>query len=482
VTVPKEARRYGSFISTYSGTGHFRYHDGHESAGVPFWAGQCSNGRVVLACQEIRLELATDIHLESFEGDTDEGLQLATGGRLLIESSSLRWRSQQGASLQTLVLPDSIVVDSRPLPVDLVNVSYGLVNFTFSGTEGAAWDESHGVLSIPLALPDSDHVLAARLVRRPDYDTQQSILRAVHGVVPTAELRLKLNSGSPLVCADGLATDLCRVLSVANGTRVQWIYRKLADDSLQVSSTQHVSRTTAYYSAAQLIGSETDDGPIMQRYIETALPAFITRRSSYGLEGGILDAYLDAKAESDFLAMKALKLVITMEMLAHAHLRATSAEGFEMILSPEELVACQAVLKTAVKDSLRSHGVKKTHAERIAGRVGELNRRPFEDILERLFSGVGLEVSREDRKVFASCRNSLVHDGQFWSSSMPRDRACPFATGWQGNMQEYFFLESLVDRVILRILGYDGPYLDWRPDPHKPVENQLPVRRQHVTD
>lgn len=482
VTTPEEAERYGSFISTYSGQGHFHYRDGRESADMPFWAGQSSSGRVILTCQEIALDLDAGTRLDSFAGETDTGLKFATSGRLRIDSNGLRWTSQQGVSQRTLVLPDSIAIESRPLPVDLTNVSYGLTNFIFWGTEGAAWDESQNVMSIPLGLPDSDRVRAAHLVRRPDYDAQESILRAVHGVVPTAELRLRINPSLPLAAADGLASGLCRMLSIAKGTRVLWIYRNLADEDQRVLSTQHIGRTAANYSASQVIGSATDDGPIMQRFIETTYPAYITKRHSYGLDLGILDAYLDAKADSDFLNMKALKLVITMEMLAHAHLRATHTQEFEMILSPDELRACRDTLKTAIKDALLSHDVDASRANWIKSRVAELAKRPFELILERLFGDVGLQISTEDRKSFASCRNSLAHDGQFWSSRTPRDDECPFAADWQGNMQEYYFLESLVDRVILRVLDYDGPYLDSRPDPNRPVQSQLPVRRQHVTD
>lgn len=482
MTIPEEAQRYGAFIWTYSGHGHFRYEDGHESAGVPFWAGQCSDGRVVLACQEIQLDLDAGAHLESFVGETDAGLQFATGGHLLVMSNGLRCASEQGVCLQTVLLPSAIVIDSCPLPVDLVNVSYGLTNFTFWGTEGYMWDESHYVLSIPLELHASECVLTAHLVRRPDYGTQENILRAIRGVVPTAELRLRLSSGSPLATADSLASDLCRVLSIAQGTRVQWIYRQLADESQRVSSIRHVGRTTANYSVSQVIGSETNDGPVMQQFIETALPAFIAKRSSYGLDRGILDAYLDAKADSDFLNMKALKLVITMEMLAHAHLRATSAEESQGILSPEELRTCLAALRSAVRNCLKGSGVNAGRANRIAGRVAELNRRPFEDILEQLFDGVGLEVSREERTVFAGCRNSLAHDGQFWSSRVPPDDNCPFVHGWEGNKKEYFFLESLLDRVILRLFEYDGPYLDWCLSSDDSASCHCPVRRPSVNN
>jgi hypothetical protein len=267
------------------------------------------------------------------------------------------------------------------------------------------------------------------------------------------------------------------VLSVAKGTRVQWIYRHLADENWHALSTQHIGRIVANYSVAQVIGSATDDGPTMQHFIETAYPAYVTKRRPYELDRGVLDAYLDAKADSDFLNMKALKLVITMEMLAHAHLRATHAEEFEMILSPSELQACRAALKAAVKEVLRSNSVDASRAGRIGNRVTELSRRPFDEILERLFSGLGLEITREDREAFASCRNSLAHDGQFWSSETPPDPRCHFRNQWE----EYFFLESMANRAMLRLLDYNGPYLDWRLDGNRPVEGQVPVRRPHVT-
>lgn len=478
MTAPEEAQRYGSFISTYSGQGHFHYHDGRKSASIPFWAGQSSGGHVILACQDIELDLDAGDRLESFMGETDSGLQFATSGRLRIDSNGLRWKSEQGVFRRTLVIPASIAIGSCPPPANLANVSYGLTNLMFQGTEGAAWDESQDVMSIPLRFPDSDHVFAAHLVRRPDYDAQESILRAVHGTVPTAELRLRLGPTLPLAGADDLASDLCRVLSVAKGTRVQWIYRHVADENWHAVSTQHVGQIPASYSVAQVVGSATDDGPIMQRFIETAYPAYISKRHLYGLDFGILDAYLDAKADSDFADMKALKLVITMEALAHAHLRATHTEEFEMILSTSELQACRTTLKAAVKEALRSNSVDASRSGRIANRVKELARRPFEEILERLFDGVGLDISREDRAAFAACRNSLAHNGQLWSSKTPRDPQCHFRTQWE----EYFFLESMANRVMLRLLDYDGPYIDWRLDGSRPVEGQIPVRRPHVTD
>lgn len=482
MTAPEEAQRYGSFISTYSGQGHFHYRDGHKSADVPFWAGQSSGGHVILACQDIELDLNAGDRLESFMGETDSGLQFATSGRLRVDSNGLRWTSEQSVFRRTLVIPASIAIEPCALPANIANVSYGLTNLMFQGTEGSAWNESQDVMSISLGFPDSDHVFAAHLVRRPDYDAQESILRAVQGTVPTAELRLRLGPTLPLASADDLASDLCRVLSVAKGTRVQWTYRHLADENWHAVSTQHVGRIPASYSVAQVVGSATDDGPIMQRFIETAYPAYISKRHLYGLDFGILDAYLDAKADSDFLNMKALKLVITMEMLARAHLRATSAEESQGILSPEELRTCLAALRSAVRNCLKGSGVNAGRANRIAGRVAELNRRPFEDILEQLFDGVGLKVSREERTVFAGCRNSLAHDGQFWSSRVPPDDNCPFVHGWEGNKEEYFFLESLLDRVILRLLEYDGPYLDWRLSSDDSASCHCPVRRPSVNN
>jgi hypothetical protein len=226
----------------------------------------------------------------------------------------------------------------------------------------------------------------------------------------------------------------------------------------------------------------------MKRFIETAFPAFISKRDSFELDKGVINTYLDAKSEYDAIASNGLKLAIVMEMLAHANLRVNGLEKCEKIVPQNDFEDCLDGLETTIEDYLTSRNLKPKTAKRISHRARELNNSPFENILDQLFKSIGLDVVRSDKntigdaQLFADCRNSLAHTGQFLSTKRPLGRPCPFAANWTGNKQEYFFMVSLVDRVFLRLLNYDGPYQDWRVAWDDLAVNSPPVSRAHVND
>jgi len=80
--------------------------------------------------------------------------------------------------------------------------------------------------------------------------------------------------------------------------------------------------------------------------------------------------------------------------------------------------------------------------------------------VEALCSEVGLALSDEDFRRFVKCRNSLVHRGRFYceTANAGERRNCP---PHDSKVQEYFWLLQIVDRLFLRLVGYDGPWIDW---------------------
>ncbi|MGB9619045.1 MAG: hypothetical protein ACPL7K_01380 [Armatimonadota bacterium] len=477
MTIPELAQEYGPFISDYAGRGHFAHTDGHDSDDVAFWSGQCPDGRIVLACRDIIVDLDTDPNTLSFVGTTDTGLSFNTNGRLVVT----RW-TQQGEDRETLLLCTQVDVGTYPPLRERLHIWCGLTNFEFWGTEGYAITPSSAVLAMPLNLRGSNSTYSARLVRRSDYDMKENTLTAGHGIVPTAELELVLESGDQSDNIDSVAADMCQILSIAKGARIQWIYRRIVKESGTVLLTRHVHRVTSDYSASAIIGSRPRDGATMKLFIETAFPAFIRQRDSYELDKGVVNTYLDAKSDHDFIESRELKFAVAAEMLAHANLRATSHERYEAIMSQDDFQNCLPDLETCVKNCLTARNISQKTAKRIASRAKELNNTPFADILDQLFRGIGLTTARGDVKLFASCRNSLVHTGQSLSTNRPPDRDCPFAAGWAGSVQEYFFMQSLIDRTFLRILDYDGPYLDCRIDWGDLEAHGPPIPRAHVND
>lgn len=484
MTVPREARRYGTFITTYSGHGHFVYADGHESDDAAFWSGQRPDGRIVLACRGIVLSLRIDPSTLSFVGTTDTGLSFNSYGGLDVTRSM-----QHGEDKETLLLCTQVDIGTCPPLQERLHIWYGLTNFRFWGAEEYALTKSSHVPAMSFNLQRSDGTMyRARLVRRADYDKQESILRAVHGIAPTAELQISLEPSDQPSDIDSLATDMCQILSIAQGTRIQWIYRRITNENRRVLSIQHIRHFTSNYSPSQIIKSQPGDTTTMKRFIETAFPAFISKRGPYELDKGIIDTYLGAKSEYDITASNGLKLAIVMEMLAHANLRANGLEECEKIVPQNDFENCLDGLETTIEGYLTSRNLKPKTAKWISHRARELNNSPFKDILDQLFKSIGLDVVKSnkntigDAQLFADCRNSLAHKGQFLSTTRPPGKRCPIAQGWPGNKQEYFFMVSLVDRVFLRLLNYDGPYQDWRVAWDDLAVNSPPISRAHVND
>jgi hypothetical protein len=90
--------------------------------------------------------------------------------------------------------------------------------------------------------------------------------------------------------------------------------------------------------------------------------------------------------------------------------------------------------------------------DEVVGKLGELRRRSFARLLTELLEEFQVPPSGSERpklvERIVESRNSLVHRGEFITP--PPARATP----------EYLELVGLLDRIILRMLGYDGEFLD----------------------
>jgi hypothetical protein len=123
---------------------------------------------------------------------------------------------------------------------------------------------------------------------------------------------------------------------------------------------------------------------------------------------------LDAKAEADYLEMRGVKFAVAME-----------------------------ILKTLFRKSMN------------------INGGAFKSLIQNLCNSINLSVSKQEIDLFVKCRNSLIHEGEFFCiTAKPKQRKRFHALGTQ--TEEYLFLVNFLDRVFLKLLGYSGPYIDWR--------------------
>lgn len=94
-----------------------------------------------------------------------------------------------------------------------------------------------------------------------------------------------------------------------------------------------------------------------------------------------------------------------------------------------------------------------------SGKIGMLNRRPFKHILANVAADLGLVLTAEKLRWVVNSRNSLIHRGRFVYDTETRKRhKMPFRSG----VEEYWYDLLLLDRIFLRLLNYEGRYLDPR--------------------
>ena len=216
--------------------------------------------------------------------------------------------------------------------------------------------------------------------------------------------------------------------------------------------TEHHGRFAKPYCALWVIDPSEAHYHELASFITSALPRYRERKQRWGLDQGPIAAYIDAKSEGDWLEQRAAKLSVAVESLKAAFLASDEAGVSEHIvdqsnyrrLLPELEASCRTVLAEQCDEEA-------IDAICSGGKLGELNRRPFRYLLEKLAAHLGLNADKDSLTRFIRNRNSLLHTGRFRPGA-PVD--------------EWLFMVNMLDRFYLKLLGYSGPYINWTRPSH----------------
>ena len=97
--------------------------------------------------------------------------------------------------------------------------------------------------------------------------------------------------------------------------------------------------------------------------------------------------------------------------------------------------------------------------DKIYKNLGCINRTSFEDLLKGLWDEIDLRLENNDICLFINSRNSLIHKGKFYCEGKESNKQCrPLAN----RVEEYFFVLNILDQTMLKLIGYSGPYIDYR--------------------
>jgi hypothetical protein len=466
MTTPDEVQTRAPFVAEYSGIGRFVFADGHVSEDRSFWTGQAHNGDILICFDEDMYALIDlDSRLTSFSGLTESGLHLETRGQLHPIQQSMRLMEQ---TFRLVALASETRL-TTPEPRGITSVRYGLTNFLFCGTEMRQLDPQSWQRVLPLTLDYLGKTVVGHICMLPSYSSASRTLRAVGGIQATAELVIDLSLSETISSdCERIADVLCRVLSVARGTKIAWIYEVSLDTMDNPVTRVYSNNVTRNYHHLPLLSDNPEDAEPTRRFAETTFPTYLAKSSQYMLDKGFLDTYLEAKLGEEYLEMPALKLTVAMEMLAARHCSGSVESQYDRIIDPVVFDDIVKELRKSIHDIVLHATDDNEKARRISerGRVRGLNQRSLSERIYRMWTDIGLRTSRTDVDLFEHSRNCLAHTGSFACS--PENRAAWHGLDipWSTPVEEYGFLVSLLDRTILRILNYNGPYIDWRRPNH----------------
>ncbi len=424
---------YGTPLQSYRGTGQLTLSTSHKLK-CQFVAGQLENGKTVMLCatSDPFLNLITRFASpQSFAGRTDEGYSVDVD-QIVSETPYLPEATAQGSNVALRIGHLHISKPGRRVPRLLTFLLTNLsrvrsdVPFTFAG-------------------------ITFQLHPLEDLSNSLARLEVMRGVLPTVELRAMTRV--PLAQVTDAVDEVCYLLSIAVGTKVQSIAVTEATAKGEWLSRHHYSRVTKRYGPLSVLDPSNSG---VEGFLHSSSDGFTHAKEQVGLTGAAIDTYLDAKAEGDFLQVRALKLVVAVEMLKAGYLDRIGSSG--LILAEDEFEDRRRQLKKAIKtalDDLTPHQRKSVY-----GNLRGLNRDAFEAQLQRLCTAIRMPLESDDLRRFVVSRNKLVHEGHFYCEK-PTERERAKVAPLPSVTHEWFWLLHFVDRLFLRAVGYEGPYIDW---------------------
>jgi hypothetical protein len=470
------AAHYGKTTAVYHGKGTLTLNDGREIQAA-FEAGQLTNGDVLLLCDLepeslgdlLRAMFEPPVTASKFVGTTGNGLSLTAVNldmtNFLAKTNRIDFEKGLAECYHAFRVGELRVGVIEP-NTPARSARFGLTNYCF--------DE---VQAIHLSSPGEGSV---ELMIEPVKDGKalMNSVSTLKGIEVTSEVVATIPERSGLTQLTQVVDDICYLLSVARGTKIQWIYFDQFDESDQRLIRTHQSRVTRRYSPLAVIhGIDAEDGQIIDRtkvFVEQTYPHYVEKRSRFRFNSGTIDAYLEAKAESDLLEMRGVKLAVAMEMLKAVFLELPDCPAKEFIVGEEVFARYvplrhstgKAVLKAVIEHQDSTQGITGLTVQDLqpileTRKLEALNRTTFRQIMAKLFHYIGFSPGREEIALFVQCRNSLVHRGRFYATTATeaQRRNCPPPASLE---EEYSILVNFLDRVFLKLLGYAGPYFDYR--------------------
>jgi hypothetical protein len=440
-------------IYKYSGTGKLSFEDGQEFD-CEFVVFQMKNGEILFHAKHCRSKIQLFSSPENgryhvnFVGLTDKNYKISGENGLITNIESINSEISVTCSFDTL---DVQILENK----NKREVHFGITNFEFTG------NECNGKI-LTLDLKGSTRI---SIITLEAYEKIMKRIKAFKSIDVTSEVIFNLYE-EKFENAIEILDDLLYVMSIARGTKIQWIYYEIRDDKENFISRVHSSRVTKVYSSYNLI--DPKDTNSTKAFLENAKPVFDEKNELVKLMRELIDSHLDSLIPGIYLETKGVNLGVTMEMLKEIFIRITEKDGTnkEHILTDEKFEELKRSIRRCIKLMVK----EKEKRILIYENLEAINRIPFKALILDFYKEINFEVSGDQIQFFIKCRNKLVHTGNFYCRYAAPEIKERYPQ-LKDELSEYLFLVNFINKLLLKSYGYRGFYLDWS-------YTEAPIRRE----
>jgi hypothetical protein len=403
---------YGDFLFSYDGTGVITIinGEGEKQINCRFEASQLTNGKIFLLCNDLPQGLSFftyyGIQVIHFKGTTTEGHSIYGIQR----NSDFEQIAYLPENCNNPLLCTSAAFRIDELTVVFSNeksteIRFGLTNFEIMIPKFSSDNFSETVLSLNLKGID------VKIKAHQDFPKIFLKTKTLKTVNVIAETIFNLSKNDDISQIKRIMDDLCILMSIARGRKVQWVYHTLYNSNFSPTSRTHFAFITKPYAPLNIIDRDPENIGEIKRFLEISYSNYPPTVINFNK--WVVEEYLAAKQEGDYLEARALKIVVTMEML-----------------------------------------------KSLNEKMPELKTRYFKKFITKLCEILKVNISDREIQLFYESRNSLVHQGEFYcrtATDKKKKRTPPLLKP----VDEYFFLINFIDKIFIKLLNYDGVYLDW---------------------
>lgn len=447
------SKEYGKVIRTYRGKGKLKRTNGNELP-CHITIQQIETGLIYITCKfapKVAQDAATiqfimDSSRQDVEliyGKTRNGMNFESRGKLFISHSKVTVFANKPATITLLTQEINLWKEKQ---YHARCYRFSVVNFEFTGNHSAKRIIQDGPkqvehfyrnleLKTPWGIATVDPV--------PDYDDLIRRIKAQKGISVTCEVVAKPPVNMELGEVTSKTDELCRLLSLARGTKITWIN---AEECIEDEKAHRIilrNHVTWPFSSFPLIDPRNLQDTAL--FIEKVYPTYLKLRDSYNLDIAI-EQYLDAKRETAYLETRALAAVSLLDFLQGQYASPRRLDKIVSNFCKEKRKQLRNHLKEYLVELLPC--IDGSALNEMVEKVSELNRRSYLNLLILWVRDLELDMSQDELSRVKDTRNSLVHGAKFLSGDST------------GKIREYFRVIRLIDQVFLKLLGYDGHFVD----------------------